>query len=44
MDAGIIHSFKANYKRLFCRHLIRQFDEGNDARDIYMILICRLPI
>jgi hypothetical protein len=33
MDAGIIHSFKANYKRLFCRYLIQQFDEGADIRD-----------
>jgi hypothetical protein len=33
MDAGIIHSFKAHYKRLFCRYLIRQFDEGADARN-----------
>jgi len=33
MDAGIIHSFKANYKRLFCRYLVRQFDEGSGARD-----------
>lgn len=30
MDAGIIQSFKAKYKREFCRHLIRQFDRGID--------------
>jgi hypothetical protein len=30
MDAGIIHSFKAKYKREFCRHLIKQFDRGID--------------
>jgi hypothetical protein len=36
MDAGIIHSFKANYKRLFCRYLIQQFDEGVDACDRYV--------
>src|SRR5271154_790986 len=30
MDAGIIHSFKAKYKREFCNHLIRQFDSGDD--------------
>ena len=28
MDAGIIRSFKANYKQLFCRHLVKQFNEG----------------
>jgi hypothetical protein len=28
MDAGIIHSFKAKYKREFCNHIIRQFDSG----------------
>ena len=26
MDAGIIHSFKARYKREFCNHIIHQFD------------------
>jgi len=28
MDAGIIHSFKAKYKREFCNHIIHQFDHG----------------
>ncbi|CAB5372344.1 unnamed protein product [Rhizophagus irregularis] len=28
MDAGIIHSFKAKYKREFCNHIIHQFDRG----------------
>jgi hypothetical protein len=28
MDAGIINSFKARYKREFCNHIIRQFDSG----------------
>src|SRR3989440_10866460 len=28
MDAGIIHSFKAKYKREFCNHIIYQFDSG----------------
>ena len=28
MDAGIIHSFKARYKRKFCNHIIYQFDSG----------------
>ncbi len=28
MDAGIIHSFKARYKREFCNHIIYQFDNG----------------
>ena len=30
MDAGIIHSFKAKYKREFCKHIIDQFDKGID--------------
>jgi hypothetical protein len=30
MDAGIIHSFKAKYKREFCQHIIGQFDKGID--------------
>jgi hypothetical protein len=30
MDAGIIHSFKAKYKREFCKHIIGQFDKGID--------------
>jgi hypothetical protein len=30
MDAGIIHSFKAKYKREFCNHIIHQFDNGID--------------
>ncbi|CAB5293589.1 unnamed protein product [Rhizophagus irregularis] len=28
MDAGIIHSFKAKYKREFCNHIIHQFNRG----------------
>ena len=34
MDAGIIHSFKAKYKREFCRHLIQQFDKGIDREKL----------
>ncbi|CAB4475246.1 unnamed protein product [Rhizophagus irregularis] len=30
MDAGIIHSFKAKYKKEFCKHIICQFDSGID--------------
>jgi len=30
MDAGIIHSFKAKYKREFCNHIIHQFDNRID--------------
>jgi len=30
IDAGIIHSFKAKYKREFCKHIIGQFDKGID--------------
>ncbi|CAG8732061.1 20362_t:CDS:2, partial [Rhizophagus irregularis] len=30
IDAGIIQSFKAKYKRKFCRYLIHQFDRGID--------------
>ena len=30
IDAGIIHSFKAKYKREFCQHIIGQFDKGID--------------
>lgn len=30
MDAGIIRSFKAKYKKEFCNHIIRQFDSGID--------------
>ena len=36
MDAGIIHSFKAKYKREFCKHIIDQFDKGID-REKYVI-------
>ena len=30
MDVGIIHSFKAKYKREFCNHIICQFDSDID--------------
>ena len=30
MDTGIIHSFKAKYKREFCNHIINQFDASID--------------
>jgi hypothetical protein len=33
LDGGIIRSFKANYRRQYCRHVIRQFDEGIDHND-----------
>jgi DDE superfamily endonuclease len=28
MDAGIIHSFKSKYKKLYCRYLINQFEKN----------------
>jgi hypothetical protein len=28
MDAGVIKSFKAKYKHLYCRHILRQFESG----------------
>ena len=30
MDAGIIKSFKAKYKHLYCWHILRQFESGID--------------
>ncbi|CAB5101134.1 unnamed protein product [Rhizophagus irregularis] len=30
MDQGIINNFKVKYKQYYCRHLIRQFDNGED--------------
>ena len=28
MDAGIIHSFKAKYKQLYCKHILHQFERN----------------
>lgn len=30
MDAGIIKSFKSKYKALYCRHILTQFEAGED--------------
>ena len=30
LDAGIIKSFKAHYKRNYCRHILKLFEEGKD--------------
>jgi hypothetical protein len=30
LDAGIIKSFKAKYKHLYCSHVLRQFESGID--------------
>ena len=30
LDAGIIKSFKAQYKRNYCRHILKLFEEGKD--------------
>ncbi|CAG8646249.1 8718_t:CDS:2, partial [Diversispora eburnea] len=30
MDAGIINSFKSKYKKLYCRHLLTQFEKNED--------------
>ncbi|CAG8609346.1 7837_t:CDS:2 [Diversispora eburnea] len=32
MDAGIINSFKSKYKKLYCRHLLTQFEKNEDQR------------
>ena len=30
LDAGVIKSFKAHYKRNYCRHILNLFEEGKD--------------
>jgi hypothetical protein len=30
LDAGVIKSFKAHYKRNYCRHILKLFEEGKD--------------
>ena len=30
LDAGIIKSFKAKYKRCYCRHILKQVESGID--------------
>jgi DDE superfamily endonuclease len=32
MDAGIINSFKSKYKKLYCHHLLTQFEKNEDQR------------
>ncbi|CAH1765067.1 6406_t:CDS:2 [Entrophospora sp. SA101] len=42
LDDGIIKSFKAKYKHLYCSHVLRQFESGidieNDTEIVEMVL------
>jgi hypothetical protein len=43
MDAGIIRTFKAHYKRLYLRHVLREFDSGLESPgDINVLQAIRL--